>query len=88
MCPPGREEARWLRQQQQAASPRIVDLLNHGQEILVQVAKAPIGTKGARITTHIALPGRLLVFLPTVDHVGVSRRIENEGERRRLREMV
>ncbi len=68
--------------------PRITDLLHHGQEILVQVAKAPIGTKGARLTTHIALPGRLLVFLPTVDHVGVSRRIENEGERRRLKDIV
>ncbi len=68
--------------------PRITELLQHGQEILVQVSKAPIGTKGARLTTHIALPGRLLVFLPTVDHIGVSRRIENEGERRRLKEII
>ena len=73
---------------QPTPTPRITDLLHHGQEILVQVAKAPMGTKGARLTTHIALPGRLLVFLPTVDHVGVSRRIENEGERRRLKEMI
>ncbi|HUU00845.1 MAG TPA: Rne/Rng family ribonuclease [Myxococcota bacterium] len=68
--------------------PRISDLLHSGQEILVQVAKAPIGTKGARLTTHITLPGRLLVFLPTVDHIGISRRIESESERRRLRDMV
>jgi ribonuclease G len=54
----------------------------------VQVAKDPIGTKGARITSHISLPGRHLVFMPTVDHVGISRRIEREGERRRLREIV
>jgi ribonuclease G len=67
---------------------RISDLLHNGQEVLVQVAKAPIGTKGARLTTHITLPGRLLVFLPTVDHVGISRRISHEGERRRLRELV
>jgi ribonuclease G len=62
--------------------------VHHNQDLLVQVAKAPIGTKGARLTTHIALPGRLLVFLPTVDHVGVSRRIDNEGERRRLKEII
>ncbi len=67
---------------------RISDLLHSGQDILVQVAKAPIGTKGARLTTHITLPGRLLVFLPTVDHIGISRRIESESERRRLKDMV
>ena len=72
----------------EAPPARISDLLHNGQEILVQVAKAPIGTKGARLTTHITLPGRLLVFLPTVDHIGISRRIENESERRRLKEMV
>ncbi len=65
----------------------IQDLLKEGQEILVQVAKAPIGTKGARLTTHISLPGRNLVLMPTVKHVGISRRIENERERRRLREL-
>jgi ribonuclease G len=67
---------------------RISDLLHNGQEIQVQVAKAPIGTKGARLTTHITLPGRLLVFLPTVDHIGISRRIESDSERRRLRDLV
>ncbi len=65
----------------------IQDLLKEGQEILVQVAKAPIGTKGARLTTHISLPGRNLVLMPTVKHVGISRRIEHERERRRLRDL-
>jgi ribonuclease G len=66
----------------------IQDLLKEGQEVIVQVAKDPIGTKGARITSHISLPGRHLVFMPTVDHIGISRRIEKDGERRRLREIV
>ncbi len=68
--------------------PPIEDLLQEGQEIMVQVAKEPIGTKGARITSHISLPGRNLVYMPTVDHVGISRRIENEEERERLRHLV
>ena len=71
-----------------AGQPAIQDLLKEGQEIVVQVAKDPIGTKGARLTTHIALPGRHLVFMPTVDHVGISRRIDRDKERRRLREIV
>jgi len=54
----------------------IQDLVKEGQEILVQVAKDPIGTKGARITMHISLPGRNLVYMPTVAHIGISRRIE------------
>ncbi len=66
----------------------IQDLLKVGQEIIVQVAKDPIGTKGARVTSHISIPGRQIVFMPTVDHVGISRRIEKESERRRLREIV
>ncbi len=66
----------------------IEDRLQEGQDILVQVAKEPIGHKGARITTHTTLPGRHLVFMPTMDHVGVSRRIENEKERKRLRELM
>lgn len=71
-----------------AGQPAIQDLLKEGQEIVVQVAKDPIGTKGARLTTHIALPGRFLVFMPTVEHVGISRRIDRDKERRRLREFV
>ncbi|MFZ5467858.1 MAG: Rne/Rng family ribonuclease [Myxococcota bacterium] len=67
---------------------KIEDLLKVGQEVLVQISKDPIGTKGARLTSHISIPGRHLVFMPTVDHVGISRRISNEKERRRLREIV
>ena len=66
----------------------IEELLQEGQEILVQVAKEPIGTKGARVTSYITLPGRYLVYMPTVDHIGVSRRIENEEERKRLKDIV
>ncbi|MCP4747580.1 MAG: Rne/Rng family ribonuclease [Desulfobacteraceae bacterium] len=66
----------------------IVDLIKDGQEMLVQVAKSPIGTKGARITSHISLPGRFLVLMPTSNHIGVSRRIEDEQERMRLKTMV
>ena len=66
----------------------IEDLLQEGQELLVQVSKEPLGTKGARITSHISLPGRHVVYMPTVDHVGISRRIEDEEERERLREIV
>ncbi len=69
-------------------SSPIEDLLSEGQELLVQVSKEPLGTKGTRITSHITLPGRYLVFMPTVDHVGVSRRIKDERERKRLREIV
>jgi ribonuclease G len=68
--------------------PAISDLLKPGQEILVQIAKEPIAKKGARITSHIALPGRFLVFMPTVNHTGVSRKIESDGERRRLKDIL
>ncbi|MDD4457421.1 MAG: ribonuclease E/G, partial [Syntrophotalea acetylenica] len=70
------------------ALPPIEELLKEGQEVLVQVSKEPIGTKGARITAHISLPGRHLVYMPTVDHVGISRRIENEEEKERLRSLI
>ncbi len=66
----------------------ISELLSEGQEILVQIAKEPIGKKGARITSHIALPGRFLVYMPTVNHVGVSRKISSEEERQRLKRIV
>jgi ribonuclease G len=68
--------------------PAITDLLREGQEILVQIAKEPIAKKGARITSHIALPGRFLVYMPTVEHVGVSRKIESDSERQRLRKLI
>ncbi len=67
-----------------AAPPSIDDLLKPGQEIIVQVVKDPLPNKGARISTHVTLPGRYLVLLPTVRHFGVSRRIEDETERERL----
>lgn len=77
-----------IAQTESAIKTPIQELLKEGQSILVQVAKDPIGTKGARLTTHISLPGRFVVFLPTVKHLGISRRIENEEERERLRQIV
>jgi ribonuclease G len=68
--------------------PKIEDLIKEGQDIVVQVAKEPLGTKGARLTSHATLAGRFLVFMPTVDHVGVSRKIESREERNRLRGIV
>ncbi len=68
--------------------PPIQDLIKEGQEVLVQVAKDPISTKGARVTTHITLPGRYMVFMPTVNHLGISRRIGRDRERRKLRDFV
>ena len=68
--------------------PPIQDLIKEGQEVLVQVAKDPISTKGARVTTHITLPGRFMVFMPTVNHLGNSRRIGRYRERRKLRDFV
>ena len=67
---------------------QISELLKEGQEILVQIAKEPLGRKGARITSHIALPGRYLVYMPTVDHIGVSRKIASEEERLRLKNLI
>ena len=69
-------------------SPAISDLLKEGQEVLIQIAKEPIGKKGARITSHIALPGRFLVYMPTVNHIGVSRKISSDEERLRLKRIV
>ena len=66
----------------------IQDLLHEGQEIMVQVAKNPLGTKGARITTYISLPGRYVVYMPTVNHINVSRRIEDEVEKERLKALM
>src|SRR2546425_7438306 len=79
----GRRPARRERTQ-----PAITDLLREGQEILVQIAKEPIAKKGARITSHIALPGRYLVYMPTVEHLGVSRKIDSDNERARLRKLI
>lgn len=68
--------------------PSIRDLLKKGQDIIVQVDKEPMDTKGPRVTAYITLPGRYLVYMPTVEHIGVSRRIENEAERQRLKELI
>ncbi|MBI4904643.1 MAG: Rne/Rng family ribonuclease [Acidobacteria bacterium] len=68
--------------------PSITELLKEGQEIVVQIAKEPMGQKGARITSHIALPGRYCVYMPTVEHLGVSRKISTDDERQRLRKIL
>ncbi|HJU41539.1 MAG TPA: Rne/Rng family ribonuclease, partial [Vicinamibacterales bacterium] len=68
--------------------PKIEELLKEGQDVIVQVAKEPLGTKGARLTSHVTLPGRFLVFMPTVDHIGISRKIDSREERGRLRGIV
>ncbi|MEZ4475334.1 MAG: Rne/Rng family ribonuclease [bacterium] len=73
---------------QDLASRPIQSLLHEGQELMVQVAKEPISTKGARVTTHVSIAGRHLVFMPTMEHIGVSRRITDEEERRRLRDIL
>ena len=66
----------------------IEDLLKEGKDVIVQVAKDPMGTKGARLTSFISLPGRYIVYMPTVDHVGVSRKIESDKERKRLKTLI
>jgi ribonuclease G len=85
---PAQRRFRSRRDFQSRPMPLISDLLKEGQEILVQIAKEPIGKKGARITSHIALPGRFLVYMPTVNHTGVSRKIASEEERQRLKRIV
>src|SRR6185369_17325990 len=74
-----------------AAAPEVAPIeqrLQKAQDVLVQVSKEPIGTKGARVTANLSLPGRYLVFMPDTDHIGISRRIEDPAERDRLREVV
>ena len=85
---PGDRRGPSRRMAQTSDLPIISDLLKPGQEILVQIAKEPIAKKGARITSHIALPGRFLVFMPTVTHVGVSRKIASDEERQRLKRIL
>ncbi len=82
------DENSTLNEKEETHQAHIQDLLHEGQIIMVQVAKDPLGTKGARITTHISLAGRHLVYMPTIDHLGISRRIENEQERERLKKLV
>src|SRR5204863_2070121 len=83
---PSRSRRRPARHERQ--QPTITDWLREGQEIPVQIAKEPIAKKGARITSHIALPGRFLVYMPTVEHLGVSRKIDSDNERSRLRKLI
>jgi len=85
---PPRTVARPENGRERTAAPSISDLLREGQEIIVQIAKEPLGQKGARITSHIALPGRFLVYMPTVDHIGVSRKIASDEERLRLKRVL
>ena len=73
---------------ERAPMPSISELLKEGQEIIVQIAKEPLGQKGARITSHIALPGRYVVYMPTVEHTGVSRKIASDEERLRLKRIL
>jgi len=84
---PGRRDNRGF-----AGTPRrqqsISELLKTGQEVIIQIAKEPLGKKGARITSHVALPGRFLVYMPTLQHVGVSRKISSGEARARLRHLV
>jgi ribonuclease G len=84
----GEEEEPRPKPSRRSRRPPIQHLLQRDQEVLVQIAKEPLGTKGARVTSHISLPGRYLVYMPTVEHVGVSRRIKNRAERMRLRKII
>ena len=87
--PGGRPMRQQDRRPQAARRPQLIsEMLKAGQEIIVQIAKEPLGKKGARITSHVALPGRFLVYMPTVNHIGVSRRIASADERSRLRRLV
>jgi ribonuclease G len=84
---PARPEPRAARPAEKE-QPSITELLKEGQEIIVQIAKEPLGQKGARITSHIALPGRYVVYMPTVEHMGVSRKIGSDEERLRLKRIL
>ena len=85
---PRRRDRRDRDDEKRAPEPKIEELLKEGQDVIVQVAKEPLGTKGARLTCHVTLPGRFLVFMPTVDHIGISRKIDSRDERSRLRGIV
>ena len=88
MKPSEEEEEEVGRRNRRAKAPPIQDLLKRGQEILVQVSKEPISTKGPRVTAQVSLAGRFLVFMPFASRVGVSRKIGERAERQRLRELV
>ncbi len=84
----GRRDRGRGRDRDRGPQQKIEDLLRAGQEVQVQVVKEPLGTKGARITCHVTMPGRFLVFMPTLDHIGISRKIDSREERGRLRGIV
>ena len=84
----GRSEPRTYSRPEKSPLPSITELLKEGQEIIVQIAKEPLGQKGARITSHIALPGRYVVYMPTLEHTGVSRKIASDEERLRLKRIL
>jgi ribonuclease G len=89
----GRHQGRGGRNGQRDASrlsrsTPIREVVREGQEVIVQVSKEPIGTKGARVTSHVSLPGRYVVYMPTIDQVGISKRIGSDKERARLREAI
>ena len=84
----GRGRGRGRGRDRNTGEQKIEKLLTAGQEVIVQVVKEPLGTKGARITSHVSIPGRFLVFMPTVDHIGVSRKIVSREQRVRLRRLV
>src|SRR5204862_995259 len=86
--PPVKQEEHRTNGYSPKPGPTISELLREGQEILVQVSKEPLGKNGARITSHSALPGRYLVYMPTVDHIGVSRKIASDEERSRLKRII
>jgi ribonuclease G len=86
--PEGSEPGSLIPSKSNGVSAQIEDLLREGQHILVQACKEPIGDKGARLTSHLSIPGRYLVLLPTVDHIGISRLIENKDKRERLKEII
>jgi len=83
-----KSEPRTFSRPERAPLPSITELLKEGQEIIVQIAKEPLGQKGARITSHIALPGRYVVYMPTLEHTGVSRKIASDEERLRLKRIL
>jgi ribonuclease G len=83
-----RSDQRTFSRPEKAPLPSITELLKEGQEIIVQIAKEPLGQKGARITSHIALPGRYVVYMPTLEHTGVSRKIASDEERLRLKRIL
>jgi ribonuclease G len=86
--PAFRPDQRTYSRPEKAPLPSITELLKEGQEIIVQIAKEPLGQKGARITSHIALPGRYVVYMPTLEHTGVSRKIASDEERLRLKRIL